>query len=85
VDFTCSTATKCDFGRPLCLEIDVKGTKKYYSSPSTPAPNRQQIMRFSNIATAVALLLTGASALDKPLNIEVLHAVECSTKTKEGK
>jgi FK506-binding protein 2 len=42
-------------------------------------------MRFSNIATAVALLLTGASALDKPLNIEVLHAVECSTKTKEGK
>ena len=56
-----------------------EGTKEIYTSTSTPAT-----MRVSNIAVAAALLLTGASALDKPLNIEVLKSVDCSTKTKEG-
>ncbi|KAK5130768.1 hypothetical protein LTR08_001658 [Meristemomyces frigidus] len=41
-------------------------------------------MRFTNITAAIALLLAGVSALDKPLDIEVQHPVECSRKTKRG-
>lgn len=41
-------------------------------------------MRFSSITAALALLFAGASALDKPLDTEVLKAVECSRKTKAG-
>ncbi|KAK3674952.1 Peptidyl-prolyl cis-trans isomerase fpr2 [Recurvomyces mirabilis] len=41
-------------------------------------------MRFSSITAALALLLAGASALDKPLNIEVTHKVECERQTKRG-
>ncbi|KAK5126591.1 Peptidyl-prolyl cis-trans isomerase fpr2 [Meristemomyces frigidus] len=41
-------------------------------------------MRFASITAAVALLLAGASALEKPLDIEVTHPVECSRKTKRG-
>lgn len=41
-------------------------------------------MRFFSVTAAIALLLTGALALDKPLNIEVTHPAECSTKTKKG-
>lgn len=41
-------------------------------------------MRFSSITAALALFFAGASALDKPLNIEVQKAVECSRKTKSG-
>lgn len=41
-------------------------------------------MRFTNIAGAIALLATAASALDKPLDIKVDHAVECSRKTQAG-
>ena len=42
-------------------------------------------MRFSNITAAFALFLAGVSALEKPLDIKVEHAVECSRKTKRGK
>ena len=42
-------------------------------------------MRFSAITAAVALFLGSASALDKPLDIQVEKAVECSRKTKTGK
>lgn len=41
-------------------------------------------MRLSSITAAFGLLAAGASALDKPLNTEVLKAVECSRKTKTG-
>lgn len=41
-------------------------------------------MRFSSITAAFALLVASASALEKPLDIEVQKAVECSRKTKEG-
>ncbi|KAK4547199.1 hypothetical protein LTR36_001420 [Oleoguttula mirabilis] len=41
-------------------------------------------MRFASITAAFALLLAGASALEKPLDIEVTHPVECSRKTKRG-
>ena len=41
-------------------------------------------MRFSSVTTAFALLLAGVSALDKPLDIQVTHAVDCSRKTKTG-
>jgi hypothetical protein len=41
-------------------------------------------MRFTSIVAGVGLLLTGAAALEKPLNIEVQKAVDCSRKTKEG-
>ncbi|KAK6432531.1 Peptidyl-prolyl cis-trans isomerase fpr2 [Oleoguttula sp. CCFEE 5521] len=41
-------------------------------------------MRFTSFTAALALLLTSATALDKPLNIEVTTPVECSRKTKAG-
>ncbi|KAK5172101.1 Peptidyl-prolyl cis-trans isomerase fpr2 [Saxophila tyrrhenica] len=41
-------------------------------------------MRFSSVIAGVGLLLTGAAALDKPLDIQVEKAVECSRKTKTG-
>ncbi|KAF2402817.1 hypothetical protein EJ06DRAFT_527795 [Trichodelitschia bisporula] len=40
-------------------------------------------MRFS-LLTAASLLLASASALDKPLNIEVTQPAECSRKTVRG-
>ncbi|TKA23275.1 FK506-binding protein 2 [Salinomyces thailandicus] len=41
-------------------------------------------MRFSAFTTAFALLVAGASALDKPLDIQTEHSVECTRKTKRG-
>ncbi|KAF2771023.1 FK506-binding protein 2 precursor [Teratosphaeria nubilosa] len=41
-------------------------------------------MRFTSITAALALLWAGASALEKPLDIQVEKAVECSRKTKRG-
>ncbi|GIZ40928.1 hypothetical protein CKM354_000424800 [Cercospora kikuchii] len=35
-------------------------------------------------ATVVATLALGVTALDKPLDIEKTHTVECTTKTKVG-
>lgn len=42
-------------------------------------------MRFTSIVSAFALLFSAASALEKPLNIEVTKAVECTRKTESGK
>jgi FK506-binding protein 2 len=42
-------------------------------------------MRVTSIVSAFALLFSAASALDKPLDIEVTKAVECTRKTKSGK
>lgn len=41
-------------------------------------------MKFTTLTGALALFATAASALDKPLNIQVDKAVECSRKTKAG-
>ncbi|KAM0702403.1 hypothetical protein Q7P35_011313 [Cladosporium inversicolor] len=41
-------------------------------------------MRFTSIVSAFALLFSAASALEKPLNIEVTKAVECTRKTESG-
>lgn len=41
-------------------------------------------MRFSSITAAFAIFLAGTSALEKPLDIEVTHAVTCSRKSKTG-
>jgi FK506-binding protein 2 len=41
-------------------------------------------MRTTSILTGLGLFFAGASALDKPLNIEVTKAVECSRKTVTG-
>jgi len=41
-------------------------------------------MRLTTITTAFALLLAGTSALEKPLDIQVEHAVDCTRKTKKG-
>ncbi|KAK4984113.1 Peptidyl-prolyl cis-trans isomerase fpr2 [Elasticomyces elasticus] len=41
-------------------------------------------MRFSTFAAAIALLASTATALDKPLNIQVDTAVECDRRTKAG-
>lgn len=42
-------------------------------------------MLFSSILASCALLLAGASALEKPLDIDVTHAVGCSKKSKLGR
>jgi FK506-binding protein 2 len=42
-------------------------------------------MRITSIVSALALLFSSVSALDKPLDIQVDKAVECSRKTKSGK
>ena len=57
-----------------------------YISPETATTSLQQhiTMRFANITAAFALFLAGVSALEKPLDIKVEHAVECSRKTKRG-
>ncbi|THV88731.1 hypothetical protein D6C78_02246 [Aureobasidium pullulans] len=41
-------------------------------------------MKFATLTGALALFATAVSALDKPLNIQVDKAVECSRKTKAG-
>ncbi|KXL50855.1 hypothetical protein M433DRAFT_7785 [Acidomyces richmondensis BFW] len=41
-------------------------------------------MRLTIFTTAFALLLAGTWALEKPLDIQVEHAVDCSRKTKKG-
>ncbi|KAL1584043.1 hypothetical protein WHR41_08170 [Cladosporium halotolerans] len=41
-------------------------------------------MRFSSFTAAAALFLSSVSALEKPLDIQVDKAVECSRKTKAG-
>ncbi len=41
-------------------------------------------MRFSSTMVSLGLLLTGVSALDKPLDIQIEKAVECSRKTVTG-
>ncbi|WPG97254.1 FK506-binding protein [Acrodontium crateriforme] len=41
-------------------------------------------MRFASVTAALGLFLAGVSALDKPLNIEVVHKVECDRKTVAG-
>ena len=60
---------------------------KHFAARPSHLESLQQlptIMRTSSILTGVTLLLAGASALEKPLDIEVTHAVECSKKTKAG-
>jgi FK506-binding protein 2 len=42
-------------------------------------------MKFVTLTSALALFATAASALDKPLNIQVDTAVECTRKTQVGK
>jgi FK506-binding protein 2 len=42
-------------------------------------------MRLTSFVSALALLFSAASALEKPLDIQVDKAVECSRKTKSGK
>lgn len=55
-------------------------------SLESPAVNRPNCnMRLYSFTAAFALLLAEASALDKPLNIEVTHPIECSKKTKTGR
>ncbi|KAH9822915.1 FK506-binding protein 2 [Teratosphaeria destructans] len=41
-------------------------------------------MRLTTITAALAMLWAGASALEKPLDIQVEKAVECSRKTQRG-
>lgn len=41
-------------------------------------------MKLTAVTAALGLLFAGASALDKPLDIDVLKANECTTKTKPG-
>jgi len=41
-------------------------------------------MKFVALTSALALFATAASALDKPLNIQVDTAVECTRKTQVG-
>ncbi|KAK5729154.1 Peptidyl-prolyl cis-trans isomerase fpr2 [Elasticomyces elasticus] len=42
-------------------------------------------MRFSSVSAAITLLLAGASALDKPLDIQIESSTDCSRKTTRGK
>lgn len=41
-------------------------------------------MKFTNLATALSVMLVGVSALDKPLDIEYTKTSECTVKTKPG-
>ena len=41
-------------------------------------------MRVTSIVAGFGLLLTGAYGLDKPLDIQIEKAVECSRKTVAG-
>jgi FK506-binding protein 2 len=41
-------------------------------------------MRFSSVSATVALFLVGVSALDKPLDIQVVASSKCERKTKVG-
>lgn len=62
-----------------CTYSSSTGTHRLVSQKLTSV-----IMRFASITAAFALLLAGVSALEKPLDIEVTHPVECSRKTKKG-
>ncbi|THX44732.1 hypothetical protein D6D10_00091 [Aureobasidium pullulans] len=53
-------------------------TSLYHNSAKTTK------MKFATLTGALALFATAVSALDKPLNIQVDKAVECSRKTKAG-
>jgi len=59
---------------------------KYHRRLHDPNFHERQIadMRISSITAACALLLAGASALEKPLDIQVEKSVECKRKTQRG-
>jgi hypothetical protein len=42
------------------------------------------IMRITSLASALALFLGAVTALDKPLDIQVTKAVECTRKAEKG-
>jgi FK506-binding protein 2 len=41
-------------------------------------------MRITSLASALALFLGAVTALDKPLDIQVTKAVECTRKAEKG-
>ena len=41
-------------------------------------------MQFTTVTAALAILVTGVTALDKPLNIEFQNSVPCTRKTQRG-
>jgi FK506-binding protein 2 len=53
--------------------------------PISTTQHTSHTMRLTSIVSAFALLFSAASALDKPLDIQVTKAVECTRKTKSGK
>jgi hypothetical protein len=70
---------------------------RHLQASTSPTPETQQPfsshhnrskrkikMKFVTLTSALALFATAASALDKPLNIQVDTAVECTRKTQVG-
>lgn len=53
--------------------------------PTSTTQHTSHTMRLTSIVSAFALLFSAASALEKPLDIQVTKAVECTRKTKSGK
>ncbi len=76
----CPTLRKrhvCDIGPDCFHTLSWSNTDPLQTSSSIE-------MKFTSITAALTLLLAGASALEKPLDIEVQHSTECSRKTKRG-
>ena len=53
------------------------------SCPNTH-PHKPNNMRITSFASALALFLGAVTALDKPLDIQVTKAVECTRKAEKG-
>jgi hypothetical protein len=61
-----------------CIRIPLLET------PKTHTYHKSNIMRITSFASALALFLGAVTALDKPLDIQVTKAVECSRKAQKG-
>lgn len=97
---TKSTATDDDVSatissytlRALCLDMSEASTSPTSETNNNIATlictfgkdSKSKKMKFTTLTSALALFAASASALDKPLDIQVDKAVECTRKTTAG-
>lgn len=70
--------------RAPCVHVTDRTFSKFYFFHNHTTHILRATMKFTAVIAALGLLFAGASALDKPLDIDVLKANECTTKTKPG-
>lgn len=89
-----SGSTAASDAAPRGLHFRLSGRAGLFNCEDNPirpgnhfpdTPHTLHNMRLTSIVSALALMFASVSALDKPLDIQVDKAVECTRKTKSGK